>query len=120
MIFESERHENKYKELLARVGDARAKSLEVKATLYLVSLVGNEDQLFNFKDCSIEPEGLNAPWQTGSSSRATRLAFILWNGNPGAEDPSYNNIYHIFGYSSWDRYFIEALRIRYQQTTGEV
>lgn len=120
MIFESERHKEKYKELLARVGAARANSLEVKATLYLIALVGNENQLFDFDDCSIKPKGLNAPWQTGSSSRAIRLAFILWNGNPGADDQRDNNVYNIFGYSKYDRYFIEAMRIRYQQTIGEV
>jgi hypothetical protein len=38
LIFESARHETKYKELLARVGDTRANSLEVKATLYLEAL----------------------------------------------------------------------------------
>lgn len=118
MIFESERHERKYGELLERVGADRASSQAVKATLYLIALVGHEDRLFNFEDCSIKLKGLNEPWQTGGSSRATTLAFILWNGNPGADDQRDNNIYNIFGYSEYDRYFIEALRIRYPRTTG--
>ena len=117
MIFESESHQNKYNELLTRIGADRAKDPEVKATLYLIALIGHEERLFNFKDCHIKPAGINEAWQTGSSSRATRLAFILWNGNPAEDDQRENNLYNIFGYSSFDRYFLEAIRIRYPYTT---
>ena len=118
MIFESERHRQKYHELLNRIGTERATRTEAMATLYLIALVGHEERLFDFEDYSIKPEGLSEPWQTGSSTRATRLAFILWNGNPAEEEERRNNIYNIFGYSEYDRYFIEALKIRYQATTG--
>ena len=117
MIFESDKHENKYKELLTKVGSERAGSPEVKATLYLIALVGHEERLFNFKDCSIRPKGLSEAWQTGSSTRATRLAFILWNGNPAEEDQSENSVYSLFGYSTYDKYFLEAIKIRYPYTT---
>lgn len=120
MIFESEKHKTRYKELLERVGSASANTAEAKATLYLIALIGHENELFNFEDYSIKPEGLHKPWQTGGSSRATRLAFILWNGNPAEDDQRRNNIYNIFGYSDYDRYFIEALRIRYPYTTGSL
>ena len=117
MIFENERHEQKYKELLARIEPEQARTAEARATLYLIALIGHEERLFNFKEYSIKLKGLNEPWQTGGSIRATRLAFILWNGNPAEEDQRDNNIYNIFGYSEYDRYFIEALRIRYPLTT---
>ena len=117
MIFESESHQSKYTELLNRIGEDRAGAPEVKATLYLIALVGHEDRLFNFKDCAIIPKGLAEAWQTGGSSRATRLAFILWNGNPAEEDQRENNLYNIFGYSNYDRYFLEAIKIRYPRTT---
>jgi len=34
--------------------------------------------LFDFSNGGIKPEGLKASWQTGSSIRVCRLAFILW------------------------------------------
>lgn len=36
--------------------------------------------LYDFANGGIKPEGLSAPWQTGSSTRVCRLAFNLWNG----------------------------------------
>ena len=36
--------------------------------------------LFDFEESLIKPEGLSAPWQTGSTKRLCRLAFNLWNG----------------------------------------
>lgn len=37
------------------------------------------DDVFDFRDDAIKPEGLNCGRQTSTSIRTTRLAFNLWN-----------------------------------------
>lgn len=37
-------------------------------------------EIFDFEEDCIKLEGLDKPWQTGTSRKTTRLAFNLWNG----------------------------------------
>ncbi len=94
---------------------------EVQAVMYLLALAteGNMkqvEQMFDFDEMHIRPENFEQAWQTGGTSRAIRLAFILWNGFPTEEHQEFNGIDCIFGYSSWDRYFLQAIRMRYSAT----
>ena len=74
------------------------------------------EDIFDFQDDTIRPEGLNKGWQTSGSSCLTRLAFNLWNGwnEDGCATP-----YNLFGTSDAG-YMLEALRIRYPEYCREV
>ena len=60
---------------------------EHAAAAYLLALdIDHADSLFDFDGDMIRPEGLCEPWQTGTSTRTTRLLFNLWNGWSGDEN----------------------------------
>ena len=40
----------------------------------------NINQVFNFKEDCIEPEGMHGGWQTSGTVKVCHLAFNLWNG----------------------------------------
>lgn len=111
LIFENKAHHDKFNELINQLPE-KFKNCEGYYVAYLLALVGeHENDLFDFKEGLIKPEGLSKAWQCSSSIRATRLMFALWNGcqyNP--EDAI---LYYIFGDAQWDKYFIEAIRIRF-------
>ena len=72
------------------------------------------EQLFDFEEGRIRPEGLHAAWQTGGTIRLTSLAFNLWNGyqEKGAEKMA--TPYEIF--DCWYApYFLEAVRLKYPE-----
>ena len=119
IIFANAEHKKKYISLLQRVGENyKSDNVEIKAAMYLLALIGkNENTLFDFKEMCIKPDGINAAWQTGTTLRASRLMFVLWNGFPSENEQANNSIYNIFGYTEWDKYFIEAIKIRYPYTT---
>lgn len=110
--FESERHEKKFYELIKRL-PKRHLTREGYCLAYLLALIGRcENDLFDFKEGLIKPDGLREGWQTSSTVKTTKLMFALWNGCFYNEEDA--NIYNIFGYSEWDKYYIEAIRIRFE------
>lgn len=116
MLFESEKHETLYNTLINK---CQRVDEETKPVMYLLALtcdMSRAKQMFDFKEMCIRPDNFEQPWQTSSSARAIRLAFVLWNGFPTEEEQELNSVYNIFGYSSWDKYFIEAIRLRYPTT----
>ena len=80
--------------------------------------------LYDFKERQILFEGLNAPWQTGSTARATRLAFNLYNGFDGdtgesrLENGTYYTPYELFCDAGMP-YFFEAVKLRYPEYCHE-
>ncbi|MFC5988110.1 DUF6075 family protein [Marinicrinis lubricantis] len=70
--------------------------------------------LFDFSNGGINPKGLSAPWQTGSSIRICRLAFNLWNEwtEPGGERYSTPNELFDCRYAP---FFFEAIHLRYPE-----
>ena len=68
--------------------------------------------LYDFTNESIKPEGLTAPWQTGSSIRVCRLAFNLWNGWTEEGGERYSTPHELFD-CSFAPYFFESIRLRY-------
>lgn len=77
------------------------------------------DRLFDFRERVIKPRGLHEGWQTGGSSRLTRLAFNLWNGYVEKGYEHLSTPYEIFdcGYAP---YFFEAVRLRYPDYCREL
>ncbi|OUS75701.1 hypothetical protein B1748_16510 [Paenibacillus sp. MY03] len=75
---------------------------------------GNIHDVFDFSNGGIKPEGLSAPWQTGSSVRTCRLAFNLWNGWSQAGAERYSTPHELFD-CGFAPYFVEAIRLRYPE-----
>ena len=79
--FKNKDHEKFYEQCLGRTG-----SLDPyhKAFFYTMGISSETrkhiEDVFNFREDAIRPEGLNKGWQTSGSSCLTRLAFNLWNG----------------------------------------
>lgn len=70
--------------------------------------------VFDSSNRGITPEGLSAPWQTGSSVRTCRLAFNLWNGWSQAGEERYSTPHELFD-CGFAPYFMEAIRLRYPE-----
>lgn len=75
--------------------------------------------IFDFDENIIKPECLTAAWQTGTSSKTTRLMLNLWNGycsegeSSEEEQPSdYYTPYHLFA-CSYAPYYWQAIKLRY-------
>ena len=107
IIFENADHEIRYNEILSKMS---YHSNMHKAIAYLLALMdGNAEDIYDFSKNQIINDGLQACWQTGGSVRATKLIYSMWNG-PELY-PEKCTIDQIFGYSRWDKFFIEALKI---------
>lgn len=84
--FRDDDHRAAFDAILRRMG--RADDYHVAAA-YLLALLDplHTEDVFDFFSDAIRPGALCAPWQTGTSTRTTRLLFNLWNGytEEGAE-----------------------------------
>ena len=116
MIFKNEEHKSSYEEFKLRAcvreGDKERQSL-----FYLLALLedtrNNINDLYNFKENLIKFEGLSKCWQTGGSTRITKLAFNLYNGWHGENGEDYSPL-HLFNVDDDNRgYLLEAIRIRF-------
>jgi hypothetical protein len=117
MIFKDNLHSAAYEEFIKKEnckGDPYRESL-----FYLLAL--NEDTrrninlLYDFKSKGIITEGINEPFQTGTSIRVTRLAFNLFNNYHDAEEPARytpEDIFYVF--KSDLIYAMEAIKIRFE------
>ena len=111
--FKNREHEKFYEQCLAQIG-----SLDPyhKAFFYTMGISGDTrnhiEDVFDFQEDVIRPEGLNKGWQTSGSTSLTRLAFNLWNGwnSDGGATP-----YDLFTTSD-ATYMLEAVRLRYPDT----
>ena len=109
-------HEKFYEQCLGRTG-----SLDPyhKAFFYTMGISGETrkhiEDVFNFREDAIRPEGMNKGWQTSGTSCLTRLAFNLWNGwnADGCATP-----YDLFTTSD-ATYMLEAVRLRYPEYCKE-
>lgn len=115
-MFKSKEHEAAYKEFILKAhvsdGDAERKSL-----FYLLSLLEDTrehiNDLYDFKENWIKPEGLNKGWQTGGTTKITMLAFNLYNGF-NDEDNDYSPLNLFSGVDSSNReYLLQSIRIRF-------
>ena len=121
--FMNEKHEERYNEILARMGKP---DVYRKSAAYLIALDSecykNIDSLYDFGENAIKPYGaLELAWQTSTSSHTTRLMFNLWNGcstdfdrefeaEKGSE--KYYSVEHIFT-SCLGYWYFEAIKLRY-------
>ena len=76
IIFENKDHENRYNEYIEKM---LRKDGFNKAYAYLLALIGhNPNDIFDFENHKIIPDGMGACWQTSNTARATALLFSLW------------------------------------------
>ena len=121
--FMNEKHEERYNEVLARMGKP---DVYRKSAAYLIALDSecykHIDSLYDFGENAIKPYGaLELAWQTSTSSHTTRLMFNLWNGcstdfdrefeaEKGSE--KYYSVEHIFT-SCLGYWYFKAIKLRY-------
>lgn len=118
-------HKEFYEQKLKEIGKS---DVYRKALIYTLAICPTTrehfDNIFDLKNGEININSLQAPYQTGSSEKVTRMAFSLWNRcNYDSEEdienhkPSiYYNPSEIFscGYAP---YFYQAIRLRYPEYT---
>lgn len=123
--FIDRKHKQFYEQKLKEIGKS---DVYRKALVYTLAMCETTREhfadIFNLKDGEININSLQAPYQTDSSGKVTRMAFSLWNrcNYESEEDieshtPSiYYNPSEIFccGYAP---YFYEAIKIRYPEYT---
>ena len=123
--FIDKEHKQFYEQKLKEIGKS---DVYRKALIYTLAICETTREhfsdIFNLKDGEININSLQAPYQTGSSEKVTRMAFSLWNRcNYDSEEdienhkPSiYYNPSEIFscGYAP---YFYEAVKLRYPEYT---
>lgn len=109
--FADKAHSAFYEKCLAR---SRSRDAYHQALFYTMGISpdarGNVSQWFDFAEDTIKSDCLNAGWQTGGSTRVTRLAFNLWNGF----DDGKSNPYDLFdcGYAT---FMLEGIKLRYPE-----
>lgn len=108
-------HEKFYSDMLSRFHRQDAYHRALFYTLGLTRETRTHVQdLFDFSNDSIRPKGLKASWQTGTSLRASRLAFNLWNGWAEEQQERDSTPHELFD-CRYAPYFFEAIRLRYPE-----
>ena len=112
MIFNGKEHRERFQAYTKKDKTYKGDT-ERNALFYLLAYIGDRpERFYNFRERCIIPESINRPELTGTTRRALRLAFILFNSFPDGEPD--NGINNIFGYNpDAEQYFIEALHLRH-------
>ena len=119
VIFKNDEHEDNFTNIIAaRMSSTDEFHLAAAYLLALPEIYPHFDSLFDTLSDSIKPDGLRDAWQTGSTTRACRLAFNLWNGyawsNDGEEISADYSPYFLFCDSNAP-YFWQAIKLRYPE-----
>lgn len=118
LIFESEEHKVAYLNFIKKAKIKNDK--ERKSLFYLLALMEDTrkqiNDIYDFKDNSINIKSVNSAWQTGGTTALTKLAFNLYNGFKGEEEiDRFINPLDLF--SALDRkyfkYLFNAIEIRF-------
>ena len=119
MTFYDDTHKARYEELF-KAYSYNDKTDSYRAALaYLIALTDetyrHRRSLYDEQERAIIPEGLNAAWQTGTTTRLTLLAFNLFTSSTAFCDDdmrAYCTPDYIFE-SNLAPYFWEAVKIRH-------
>ena len=114
ILFYNEEHESCFYKFVEMFGE---KPDEYRlAAAYLLALDSecrrHYKDIFDFDEGVIKPEGLNREWQTGTSTKTTRLLFNLWNGYQSEGEERYYTPEHIFA-CSYAPYYWQAIKLRF-------
>ena len=107
---------------LEMVSKSRVNDCYHRAFFYVMGIARetrqNINQMFDFKNDWIIPEGMHGGWQTSGTVRVCRLAFNLWNGYT---EPEHSNAYSpedLFC-CEFAPYFMEGIKGRYPEHCRE-
>lgn len=105
---------------------------EYLAALYLLAMDevtrDHSREIFDFENLCIIPDSINRDWQTGTSSKTTRLLFNLYNytihndvNSEGeeVEGSSYSYTPAVIFASAYAPYYVQAIQIRYPEYLPE-
>ncbi len=116
IIFNGEAHERFYNQMLERCG--QPDDPYCRALFYLLGVCDETrrrvDAMFDFEEMGIKSESLHTPWQTGGTSRLTRLAFNLWNGWTEDGKERLSTPYNLFD-CGFAPFFFQAIKLRYPE-----
>ena len=94
-----------------------------RAFFYIMGLTSatrfNINDLFDFEEDLIKPDGLHAAWQTGGTVRICRMAFNLWNDYITEEDAYKFTPSDLFC-CEFAPYFVTAICLRYPEYMGDM
>ena len=76
----------------------------------------NINQMFDFKNDCINPDGMHGGWQTSGTVRVCRLAFNLWNSYTDMDSPQSFTPEDLFC-CEFAPYFYEAIKLRHPEYT---
>lgn len=118
--FKSIEHEQFYYSMLDKSGNTDSYH---RAFFYVMGIAdetrANIDQMFNFKDDRINPEGMTGGWQTSGTVRVCHLAFNLWNGYTEKECKDHFTPYDLFC-CEFAPYFFEGIRLKYPEYCRDI
>jgi len=116
--FKDKEHEEGYYKLIARA-EVKEWDKERLSLFYVLALFAETrnhiDDLYDFKENWIKIEGLNKGWQTGGTTKVTKLAFNLYNNWRGEdrEHEDYSPL-EIFSISTeYRNYMLLAVQLRF-------
>ncbi len=82
----------------------------------------NINQMFNFKEDCIEPEGMHGGWQTSGTVKVCHLAFNLWNGYAEEGQERYFTPEELLSHTTWEckYHIVFAPKFRRQVIYGAI
>ena len=122
MLFSGKKHKDFFVEKCVLCENT---DVYTRAVIYLCGICeetrNNFDTMFDIKERAFSPQ-LSAGWQTGSTSKISRLAMNLWNGSCYDSKEDYDNDImskeflpdSIFA-NEFAPYFMQAIKIRYPE-----
>lgn len=120
MKFNSAAHRDFFLEMM---GKCRTNDSYHRAFFYVMGIASetraNINQMFNFKDDCIEPDGMHGGWQTSGTVRVCHLAFNLWNGYSENDNKDSYTPYDLFC-CEYAPYFMEGIKVRYPEYCREL
>lgn len=120
--FYDESHKERYEAICAKMGSVDCYR---QATAYLLTLDNTVfhhiNEVYNFDDNFPKHEALNQSWQTGTSTKTTRLIYNLWNSWVYDSDSDFqeNKVSKYYAVdeifcTSLAIYYFEAIKIRFE------
>lgn len=126
MIFADDIHKQFFKRKYQELKNLGKEDIYYKSIIYALSICDTTrehfEDIFDLKNGEINIDSLNAPYQTGTSLKVTRLAFNLWNDccYDNEEDSIQNKVSKKYSPSelfccTYAPYFYQAIMIRYSE-----
>lgn len=118
MYFKDNKHKEFYENTLKQIEEIRKIDVYYRSFIYTLGICEitrkHVNEIFDMAGQEIKLDALDKNWQTGSSKKATELAFNLWNDFAGDGEKTNSQVSHIFG-CSYAPYFYEAIKLRFPE-----